>query len=119
MKLDKYKIYIILCSMVGTCFTWFINNKMGYGSIIANGLIGVIVATILPSDLAGVTYTASFVGMSSIAVLSSMVVVALGGFIVGILIIATKEIYAGIGGKGGTTAAAATIITTIIQNFFD
>jgi len=114
MKIDRNKIYIIVCSIVGASFTWLINHKLGYGAIVANGVIGVFAAIILPNVLAGAAYTASFVGMSSIAILPSITAASFGGFVVGIIIIATKEIYAGIGGKGGTTAAAATLITKTI-----
>lgn len=118
MKLDKNKLYILLCTFVGVTVTWFINHQMGYGAIIANGLVGVIAAILLPATLAGATYTASFVGMSSISVIPSIWGAALGGLVVGLVIITTTEIYAGIGGKGGTTAALASLITKSIISFF-
>lgn len=114
MKINKNKIYTLICSFIGVTFTWFINHKMGYGAVVANGLVGVIAAILLPSPLAGVTYTASFVGMSTTAVIPSLMGAAIGGLVVGIVIITTTEIYAGIGGKGGTTAALATIITRVV-----
>lgn len=117
MKNNKRKIYIVLCSFVGVTLTWFLNHKIGSGAIVANGLVGVIAAALLPKDLAGIMYTSSFVGMSSIAVVPSMTVAATGGLIVGLLLITTTEIYAGIGGKGGTTAALATIITRAVSGF--
>ncbi len=91
---------------------------MGYGPIIANGLVGVMAATFLPNDLAGITYTSSFVGMSSLAVIPSLAAAALGSLIVALILITTVEIYAGIGGKGGTTAALSTIITKTILRIF-
>ena len=91
---------------------------MGYGPIVANGLIGVIAAILLPASLAGVTFTASFVGMSSTAIIPSLQAAALGGLVVGFIIMTTTEIYAGIGGKGGTTAALASLITKTILGFF-
>lgn len=118
MGFDKRKFNIILCSLSGVIFTWFLNHEMGYGAIVANGLVGVIAAILLPAQLAGVTFTASFVGMSSTAIIPSLAGAALGGIIVGLIIIFTTEIYAGIGGKGGTTAALASIITKSILNFF-
>lgn len=111
MKINKNNIYILLCSFIGVTFTWFINHEMGYGAVVANGLVGVIAAILLPGSLAGVTYTASIVGMSSTAVIPSLTGASLGGLVVGIIIIITADIYQGIGGKGGTTAALSTIIT--------
>lgn len=118
VRIDKKKLYILMCALIGAVLTWIINHKFGYGAIVANGLVGVIAAVILPKDLAGIMYTSSFVGMSSKAVVPSMLVATLGGVIVGLVLLATTEIYAGIGGKGGTTAALATIITRTITSIF-
>lgn len=86
MKMDRKKLYILICAFIGVIFTWFINHQMGYGAIVANGLVGVIAAILLPGYLAGVTYTASFVGMSSVAVIPSLLGAALGGLIVGMIL---------------------------------
>lgn len=118
MKIDKAKFNILFCSLIGVASTWFINHEMGYGAIVANGLVGIIAAVLLSGSLAGITYTASFVGMSSRAIIPSLFGAALGGLIVGIILITTTEIYAGIGGKGGTTAALASLITKTIFGFF-
>lgn len=112
--LTKRSLYILACSFIGVTSTWFINHKMGYGAVIANGLVGVMAATFLPNDLAGITYTSSFVGMSSLKVIPSMQAAILSSVIVGFVFLTTAEIYAGIGGKGGTTAALSTIITRAI-----
>lgn len=115
---SRRNLYILTCSFIGVTLTWFINHRMGYGPVIANGLVGVMAAIFLPNDLAGITYTSSFVGMSSLAVIPSMSVAVLGSLIVGSILIVTAEIYAGIGGKGGTTAALSTIITRIVMRIF-
>ena len=122
-KEDKFRInkrssHILICAFVGSSLTWFINHEMGYGPVIANGLVGVMAAIFLPNSLAGITYTSSFIGMSSLAVIPTMMGAALASLIVGLILLITMEIYAGIGGKGGTTAALATIITKIISNIF-
>ena len=117
-KISKRRLYILICSFIGVTLTWFINHEMGYGAVIANGLVGVMAAIFLPNDLAGITYTSSFVGMSSLAVIPSMAAAALGSLIVGLILLITVEIYAGIGGKGGTTAALSTIITKTIIKIF-
>lgn len=111
---NRRHLYILLCSLISVTMTWFINHEMGYGAVIANGLVGIMAATFLPGDLAGVTYTSSFVGMSSLAVLPNVGAAVLGGVIVGLIIASTAEIYAGFGGKGGTTAALSTHITSAI-----
>ncbi|NLJ97816.1 MAG: hypothetical protein GX320_00880 [Tissierellia bacterium] len=118
MKINRRSLYVLICSFIGVTLTWFINHKMGYGAVIANGLVGVMAATFLPNDLAGITYTSSFVGMSSLSVIPSMAAATLGSLIVGLVFLTTAEIYAGIGGKGGTTAALSTIITKAIMSIF-
>ena len=117
-KFDKRSLYILLCSFVGVTLTWYINHKMGYGAVVANGFIGVLAAIFLPNDLAGITYTSSFIGMSSLTVIPSIAAAALASLIVGLILMTTVKIYAGIGGKGGTTAALSTIITKTIISFF-
>lgn len=122
-KEDKFKIckrasHVLICSFLGSTLTWFINHKMGYGPVIANGLVGVMAAIFLPNFLAGITYTSSFIGMSSLTVIPSIGSAALGSLIVGLILLATTEIYAGIGGKGGTTAALSTLITKAIIRIF-
>lgn len=118
MKFNKTNLYVIMYSFIGVTLTWFINHKMGYGPFIASGLVGVIAAIFLPKDLASMTYTSSFVGMSSLEVIPSISAAALGSLIVGLVLLSTREIYAGIGGKGGTTAALSTIITKTIIRIF-
>lgn len=118
LKLTRRSFYILLCSFVSVTITWFINHEMGYGPIIANGLVGVMAATFLPNDLAGVSYTTSFVGMSSLKVLPTLPSAMLGSVIVALVLIATADIYAGMGGKGGTTAALSTLITRTLLRLF-
>lgn len=118
MKANKRSLYILICSFIGVTLTWFINHEMGYGPVIANGLVGVMAAIFLPNDLAGITYMSSFVGMSSITVIPSLAAATLGSIIVWLVFLFTAEIYAGIGGKGGTAAALSTLITRALINFF-
>ena len=118
MKLNRRSFHVLVCSFISVTVTWFINHKMGYGAVIANGLVGVMAATFLPKDLAGISYTTSFVGMSSLAVIPTLASAMLGSLIVGIVFLSTAEIYAGIGGKGGTTAALSTLILKAILNMF-
>lgn len=118
MNINKRYVWIMICSLAGVTLTWFINHEMGYGPIIANGLIGVLAATFLPNDLAGVTYTTSFVGMSSLAVIPDLATAVLGSVIVGAVFLSTAKIYAGIGGKGGTTAALSALILKALTGLF-
>jgi len=117
MRLDRRKIEILICAFIGVTLTWYLNHEMGYGAIISNGLVGVLAAILLPKPLDGITYTASFVGMSCNTIIPSLLGSAIGGIIVGILLLLTTEVYKGIGGKGGTTATLSTLITRAIMSF--
>lgn len=115
--MDKGKVNTILCAVLAAVITWYLNHEMGYGAIVANGLVGVIGAMLLPAQLSGTNFTASFIGMSSTAVIPTMSWASIAGIIVGIVIAYSPEIYAGIGGKGGTTSAFSVQVTKIIMNF--
>ncbi|SET07050.1 hypothetical protein SAMN05660297_01299 [Natronincola peptidivorans] len=114
--MTKAQMQTFLCGFFAVVITWYINHEMGYGALVANGLVGVLAAIFLPGPLAGAAYAASFVGMSGLAVIPSMGVAALGGVVVGIVLVFTGEIYAGVGGKGGTTAALSVQITRFLAN---
>ena len=118
VKFDKTKGITFLCAFIGTVITWYIQHEMGYSAVVANGIVGVLAGILLSPALAGATYTASFVGMSGTNVLPTLGAAALGGAVVGIVIIFTAEVYAGIGGKGGTTAAFSGLVTRFIINLF-
>lgn len=109
---------IIILSIISVVITWILNHEVGYGAVVSNGLVGVIGAILLPGALAGAVFTASFVGMSALTIIPSFAWAIVGGAVVGIVISLTKEIYAGIGGKGGTTAATSALITRAIISIF-
>lgn len=117
MSLDRRKIEILICAFIAVILTWYLNHEMGYGAIVSNGLVGVLAAILLPKPLDGITYTASFVGMSCSTIIPSLLGAAIGGIIVAVILLLTTEIYKGIGGKGGTTAALSTLITRAIVSF--
>lgn len=109
--MQRRALLTILVATIGAVFTWYLNHGLGYGAIIANGFVGVLAGLVLPGDLAGAAYTASFVGMSATSVVPSLGLSILAGIVAGIVIVLTVPIYAGLGGKGGTTAATSVLIT--------
>lgn len=116
--MNKAQLQTMACAIAGVTITWFINHQMGYGAFIANGMVGVVAAALLPAPLAGAMYTASFVGMSGLGVIPSLFGALIGGIVSGLVIVYTTEVYAGIGGKGGTIAAMSGHITRAILNLF-
>ena len=108
---------LLVGSFFASAITWYINHRLGLGPIIANGLVGVV-ASLLFRKNSGAYYVASFIGMSSQAVIPSMIMSGLAGILAGLVIVFSKEIYHGIGGKGGTIAAFSAQISSIIVSFF-
>lgn len=117
MRLDRKNMLVVVCATSAATITYFLNHDLGLGAIVANGLVGVTSAMFLPASLAGVAYTASFVGMSSTAILPSALWAFIGGAVLSLVVLSTTEVYAGIGGKGGTTAALSTLITKAFIGF--
>jgi hypothetical protein len=117
VKENRALLTVLVAVIAATC-TWYINHQLGYGAVIASSFVGIVAGIVLPADLAGAAYTASFVGMSATAVLPSLGFALLAGIVVGIVIISTGPVYAGMGGKGGTTAATSVLITRGIMRVF-
>lgn len=116
--MDKAKINTVIFSIIGAVTTYYLNHAMGYGAVIANGVVGIVGAVLLSAPLAVAVFVASFVGMSGAAVIPTIVWAGVGGCVCGFILAFTPEIYAGIGGKGGTTAALSVQITRAIVNLF-
>lgn len=56
--------------------------------------------------------------MSGIGIVTSMAMAGLIGLFAGFVIIFSQEIYAGVGGKGGTIAALSTQLIRLILSLF-
>lgn len=109
--MNRESIKILIGGFIAAAITWFLNHRMGLGPIIANGIVGVMVSLFLSPKLAGAYYVASFVGMSSMAIIPSMLVAGFAGLLASLVIMFSKDIYGGIGGKGGTIASISTLVT--------
>lgn len=115
IEIEYFKILVGV--FISAAITWYVNHHWGLGPIIANGLIGLIASILFPKE-AGAYYVASFIGMSSQVVVPSMLIAGIIGIITGFAIIFSKEVYEGVGGKGGTIAVFSTQIVRVIMNLF-
>lgn len=117
-KFTKDTIIMILGTAFSAAITWYINHNLGYGPIVANGFVGILAAILISPKFAGGYYLASFIGMSSMAVMPSIMAASIAGVVAGIVIIFSTDIYAGMGGKGGTIAALSTQLVRIVLGLF-
>lgn len=108
---------LLLGSFLAASITWYINHRIGFGPIVANGLVGLIASGLFPKNAAPY-YIASFIGMSAVAVIPSMWLAGLGGIVAGLIIVFSNEVYNGIGGKGGTVAAISTQLLSFFAGLF-
>ncbi len=116
--MKKENIKILVGGVVVAAITWYINNTLGYGPIIANGIVGVLVSLLFSPKLAGAYYVASFVGMSSMTIIPSIILAGVGGLFAAVVIVFSADIYGGVGGKGGTIATLSTLLTKGILYLF-
>lgn len=117
-KINYEHLMLVLGTSFSAAITWYLNHSLGLGPIIANGIVGVLVALLFSSKKAGAFYIASFIGMSSQGIVTSMAMAGIIGLFAGFVIIFSQEIYAGVGGKGGTIAALSTQIIRLIMSLF-
>lgn len=110
----KRNLQLLSVAVVSAVVTWWLNTRLGLGPAVASGLVGVLAALILPNELAVAAYTASFAGMSSLAVLSGLPMAFTAGVIVGVIFILALPVYQGFGGKLGTIAACAVLATVFL-----
>lgn len=119
-------IPIILCAVLATAFTYYLNVKLGHGAVVASGGTGLIGGLILPNyypgevgtTLAVMTICASFTGMSSAERIASWWAVILMGFLTGVIFIFSMPLAGGAGGKLGTIAFGAAISVHAWSNIF-
>jgi hypothetical protein len=98
----------------GALATYVLAQYTPLGSIAASGVVGLGAAYVLRrSDLSTAAYAGAFVGMSSPAVLSSLPVVAIAGLVTGVLYETLDGIFDGVGGRLGTMAAIAVLVTLL------
>ncbi len=110
----KRYIFVMACSLAGVLATWYMNIHLDLGPVVASGLVGVVAALIFNTEQAVAIYTASFAGMSSAAVLGSLPMVLLAGALVGVIFMLALPVYQGFGGKLGTIASCAVLLTMLV-----
>ncbi|RAJ08728.1 hypothetical protein LX64_01382 [Chitinophaga skermanii] len=115
-------ILVALWIPVGALSSYYLNNHVHLGPVMAAGIVGTI-ASFLPNinkeshylqQLPPAVYCGAFIGMSSPNVASSFMFILAASVFTGILLVLSKSLFSGVGGKLGTLAFAGVVITSYL-----
>lgn len=115
-------ILVVLWIPIGALASFYLNHLLGLGAVISAATVG-SVASFIPNlnkqshymrQLPAAIYCGAFIGMSSIGVAPNIVFILTASFFTAILLILSKNLFAGVGGKLGTLAFAGVVITSFL-----
>jgi len=107
---------------VGALITFYLNHFLKLGPVLSAALLG-SAASFIPNlrkhshylqQLPAAFYCGAFIGMSSSGVAPNFLFVATASIFTALLLIISKNLFAGVGGKLGTLAFAGVVITSFI-----
>ena len=111
---------------VGAVISYYLNNGLHLGPIMAAGLVGTI-ASVIPEfnkrsaylkHVPPAIYCGAFIGMSSLKVANGAWFVIAASLFATIGMILSKSLFSGIGGKLGLIAFAGVVLTSLILFVF-
>ena len=110
------EVIILIISVIAGMATYIVSNFLNRGAVIASSIITLISGLMLPyffpligNELAIAAACSSYAGMISLENALNLFEMAIISLMTGILFIATKSAYPGIGGRLGTIAAISCI----------
>ncbi len=115
-------VLIVLWIPIGALVCYFLNNIYHLGPVMAAGIVGTL-ASFIPllnkkstylKQLPATFYCGAFIGMTNIAIASSVYFVLAASFFAAVLLLVSKSLFNGLGGKLGTVAFTAVTITSFI-----
>ncbi|MFT4205319.1 MAG: hypothetical protein QM610_15550 [Chitinophagaceae bacterium] len=111
---------------VGAVGCYCVSTQLQLGNVIGAGLTGTL-GSFLPnmkkdsaylSKLPPAIYCGAFVGMSSTSIAPSLGFILAAGTLAGVLLLYSKSLFLGVGGKLGTLAFASVVIVSFILYLF-
>jgi hypothetical protein len=115
-------VLVALWIPVGAIACFYLNHFLQLGPVISAGVVGSI-ASFVPQlkkqshylqQLPTAIYCGAFIGMSSVGVAPNFLFILTASFFTALLLILSKNLFAGIGGKLGTLAFAGVVITSFL-----
>ncbi len=115
-------IFVVLWIPIGALASFYLNHFLSLGPVISAAAVG-SVGSFIPNlnkrshymkQLPAAIYCGAFIGMSSIGVAPDIKFILIASFFTAILLIISKNLFAGVGGKLGTLAFAGVVITSFL-----
>lgn len=115
-------ILVVLWIPVGALISFYLNHYLKLGPVISAGTVGGF-GSFIPvikrssnylRQLPAAIYCGAFIGMSSAGVAPNSLFIMTASFFTAVLLILSKNLFAGVGGKLGTLAFAGVVITSFI-----
>ncbi len=113
----------IIWVMLGTIITYLLSRVLGLGPVLGASITG-LMASLIPElnksklslkQIPPAIYCGAFVGMSSPTVANDLQFVLVASFFSGVILVVSKNILAGIGGRLGAVAFTGVLITYIMM----
>lgn len=115
-------ILVVSWIPVGAVSSFYLNHYLGLGPVISAAAIGTL-GSFIPEinkesnylkQLPAVMYCGAFIGMSSTRVAPDVFFILAASFFTAVLILVSKSLFSGVGGKLGTLAFTGVAITSFI-----
>jgi hypothetical protein len=115
-------ILVVLWIPVGALSCFYLNHFLKLGPVLSASIVGGA-ASFIPllkntsaylGQLPAAIYCGAFIGMSSAGVAPNYLFILTASFFTAVLLILSKNLFAGVGGKLGTLAFAGVVITSFI-----
>ncbi|MCD0488957.1 hypothetical protein LPB86_12020 [Pedobacter sp. MC2016-14] len=115
-------ILVVIWIPIGAVTSFYLNHYLEMGPVISASAVG-LVASFTPNfkklstylqKLPSAIYCGAFIGMSSTSVAPNLVFVLTASFFTAVLILVSKSLFSGVGGKLGTLAFAGVVTTSFI-----
>ncbi|UZR94300.1 hypothetical protein [Chondrinema litorale] len=117
----KEDIWLIPFVIFGAICTYLLSNKLHLETVIAVGIIGFISSyapnlskTYLAKQFPAAMYCGSFVGMTGPHIAQDFNFIIAASFVAGIILVISKNIFHGYGGKLGSVAFGGVVLVSFI-----
>jgi hypothetical protein len=109
----------------GAIITYILCTSFGIGTVLSAGLVGLVVSFIpdffkrngFIKSMPTAVYCGTFVGMTNVNIATDYIFISLASIITGLLLVATKDSFQGVGGKLGSVAFGGVVLSFSIIYF--